>query len=320
MAVGTVEREGDRVQCHLCGRWFKSVTAHLSSHGWDHIAYREAFGLERGASLEGDATRKRRAALMRKRRVLDPAIRQGVQHGIEMARSGLLAKAAAEAARGRPQPEQRRRKTLRTLAQIGPEARAEGRRRQGAEQLRRTAAEAAASLGFESISALVRDRVGQGVSLAAISREAGLHKDWLSRKLAIVDPQAAGFAARADRRWDAPWLPVVGELGFADVADYLTDRHFVRHETVWAIAAETGFSRKAVESALARHGLTRRPHARKRNALRQRADAVADRFGFADIAAYLADRRAAGWSWQAIAREAGQPQTWIRRRAREAGL
>ncbi|MFC0107467.1 hypothetical protein [Kibdelosporangium aridum] len=113
---------------------------------------------------------------------------------------------------------------------------------------------------------------------------------------------------------------MVGELGFADVADYLTDRHFVRHETVWAIAAETGFSRKAVESALARHGLTRRPHARKRNALRQRADAVADRFGFADIAAYLADRRAAGWSWQAIAREAGQPQTWIRRRAREAGL
>ncbi|RSM75971.1 hypothetical protein DMH04_37335 [Kibdelosporangium aridum] len=320
MAVGSVEREGDRVQCHLCERWFKSVTAHLSSHGWDHIAYREAFGLERGASLEGDATRKRRAALMRKRRVLDPAIREGVDRGIDMARSGLLAKAAAEAARGRPQPEQRRRKTLRTLAEIGPEARAEGRRRQGTEQLKRTAAEAAARLGYGSIGALVRDRVEAGASLAAISREAGLHKDWLTRKLAIVDGEAADFATRADRRWDTPWLPVLAELGFSDVADYLTDRHIVRHETVWAIAAETGFSRKTVESALARHGLARRPHVRKRNALRQRADAIADRFGFADIAAYLAHRRAAGWSWQAIAAEADQPQTWIRRRAREAGL
>lgn len=320
MAVGAVEREGDLVQCHLCQRWFKSVTAHLSSHGWDHLSYREAFGLERGVSLEGDATRKRRAEIMRKRRVLDSKIREGVERGVDMARSGLLAKAAAEAARGRPQPEQRRRKTLRTLAEIGPEARAEGRRRQGVEQLRQTAAKAAARLGYESIGELVRDRVEQGASLAAISREAGLHKDWLSRKLAIVDPRAAEFAAQTDCRLDAPWLPVVRDLGFPDVASYLTDRHEIRHETVRAIAGETGFSRKAVESALARHGLAKQPHARKRNALRERVTAIAERFGFRDIAAYLADRRDAGWSWQAIAEEAGQSQTWIRRRAREAGL
>ncbi|GAB3891832.1 hypothetical protein GCM10029964_065650 [Kibdelosporangium lantanae] len=320
MPVGTVERDGDRVQCHLCERWFRSVAAHLSSHGWSHVAYREAFGLERGVSLEGEATRQRRAELMRRRRVDDPVIRAGVERGIELARSGALTKAAAEAARGRRQPEQHRRKTVRTLAEIGSQARADGRRRQGVDQLCRTAAEAAARLGFASVGDLVRDRTAAGASLAATSREAGLHKDWLSRNLKAVDPDAAAYVAGLGRQWDAPWCPVVTRLGFADVASYLADRHLVRHETVGAIMAETGFSRTAVESALTRHGMTKQPHVRKRHAMRERAAAIADRFGFPDINAYLADRRAAGRSWQAIANEAGQPQTWIMRRAREAAL
>jgi hypothetical protein len=320
LAAGAVERDGDRVQCHLCERWFRSVTAHLASHGWSHIAYREAFGLQRGVSLEGAATRHRRAVSLRRRLATDPVMRAGAEHGVELARSGLLAKAAAEATRGRRQPEQHRQKTLRTLAEIGPQARAEGRRRQGVQQLRRTASEAAARLGFDSIGDLVRDRVAAGASLAAISREAGLHKDWLCRKLSIVDPEAAGDVAGTGRQWDAPWLPVVRALGFQDVPSYLTERHVAGHETVWAIAAETGFSRNAVESALTRHGVVKQSHARKRHALGERAAAVAERFGFPDLGGYLADRRVAGWSWQAIADESGQPQTWIMRRARESGL
>jgi hypothetical protein len=320
LAAGAVERDGDLVQCHLCERWFRSVTTHLSSHGWNHVAYREAFGLERSVSLEGDATRYRRAASLQRRLATDPVMRAGAERGIELARSGVLTDAAAKAARGRKQSEQQRRKTLRTLAEIGPEARAAGRRRQGVEQLRRTAAAAAARLGFDSIGGLVRDRVAAGASLASISREAGLHKDWLCRKLSVVDPETARYVAGTNRHWDAPWLPVVRGLGFADVASYLTDRHVLGHETVGAIAAETGFSRSAVQSALARHGVTARPRTRKRHALEERAAAVAERFGFRDLKGYLADRRAAGWSWQAIADESGQPQTWVIRRGRESGL
>ena len=48
--------------CHLCGRSFRSVPAHLAAHGWTKQQYCEVFGLERGQSLEGPQTRKLRGA------------------------------------------------------------------------------------------------------------------------------------------------------------------------------------------------------------------------------------------------------------------
>jgi hypothetical protein len=33
------------------------------------------------------------------------------------------------------------------------------------------------------------------------------------------------------------------------------------------------------------------------------------------MAGYVADRRAAGWTWQAMAQECGQPSSWLRRQA-----
>ncbi|PKW16623.1 hypothetical protein [Saccharopolyspora spinosa] len=315
--IGSVVREGDLVQCHLCGRWFRSVIAHLRSHGWDHLSYRQAFGLERGESLEGTDTGRRRARAMRARRVLDPNVRAGSQLGQVWVRSGALTDAAAQAARGRKHPAQRRLKTLQALAAISPAARTEGTRRRCLEHLQKTAAAAAARLGFIDIGALVRDRRAAGASLAGISREAGLHKDWLSRHLATVDPDAAHAITddAAQLRHDTRWLPVIHGLGFTDVRGYLTDRHLVRHHSVRAIAAEVGFSRSAVETALARHGLTKAPHATSRQRCVERAVGVANRFGFPDIDAYLADRRAAGLSWRTIAAECDQPPSWLRRRA-----
>lgn len=318
--IGTVVRDGDRVLCNLCGRWFRSVVAHLRSHGWDHLAYREAFGLLRSESLEGSATRGLRAKAMTARRAHDPAVRAGCELGRELVRTGALTKAAARAALGRRQPEQRRRKTLAALAAINPEARAAGSRRRAEEHLRATARAAATRLGYPDIGALVRDRAAAGASLAAISREAGLHKDWLCRHLSTVAPDtavavAATMVRRRTEQWDAPWLPVVRSLGFAAVADYLTDRHGTRRHTIRAIAAETGFSRAAVESALRRHRVDRHPHASTRAQREERVHAITIRFGFARLEDYLTDRRAAGMSWRAIATECGQPQTWVRRRA-----
>jgi hypothetical protein len=318
--IGEVIVDGPLVTCHLCGRALRSVTAHLRSHGWTKQAYCDAFGLERGQSLEGPDTRKLRAAAFTARLVFDPAIRQGSAAGRERARAGRLTRDAAAAARGRRFPEQRRRKTARVFAEIPRVVVARANRDRADQYLADVAADAARRLGYPGIQALVAARLQAGASLAAISREAGLHKDWLSRHLGRIEPEAAESARRpGPGQRDAAWRPALRALGFADSAGYLRDRHLVRHWTVNAIAAEMGVSHHAVESALRRHGLARVPHAAKRHAARQRAAEVAARLGHASIADYVTQRRADGWTWQAMAAESGQPQAWLRRRLAEGG-
>ena len=63
--------------------------------------------------------------------------------------------------------------------------------------LARVAAEVARRHGYPDLGAFVLARTADGASLAAISREAGLHKDWLSRHLADVAPAAAAAVPRA---------------------------------------------------------------------------------------------------------------------------
>jgi hypothetical protein len=314
--VGEVVVDGDFVLCHLCGDSFRSVLAHLRSHGWDQARYRSTFGLERGQPLEGASTRARRAAAFVRRRRREPAVRAGCAEGRRWVASGALAEAAGAAARGRRQPEQRRRKTLATLAAISPAARAAGARRHADDRLRADAAAAAGRLGHPDLGAFVRAGLASGESLAALSRAAGLHKDWLCRHLDRIDPAAAALARiRPAATEDARWLPVATAHGFADVAGYLTDRHLVRRHTAGAIAREAGLTRGAVLTALSRHGIAATAHATSRGRASDRATEVAARFGFPELDAYLADRRSAGLSWRAIAAECGQPPSWVRRRA-----
>jgi hypothetical protein len=213
-------------------------------------------------------------------------------------------------------PEQRRRKAVAALAAIPRPVVAQANRERAGRHLTRVAAEVARRQGHADLGSFVLARVGEGASLAVISREAGLYKDWLSRHLGCVDP-AAAQAARHQRpqRLDVRWQPALARLGFPDVRSYLHERHIVQHWTVNAIAAEAGLTHHAVENALRRHGLARTAHAAKRHAASQRAARVADGLGFGDMAAYVGDRRAAGWTWQAMAGECGQPPSWLRRQA-----
>jgi protein-disulfide isomerase-like protein with CxxC motif len=107
----------------------------------------------------------------------------------------------------------------------------------------------------------------------------------------------------------------VTALGFPDVASYLRDRHLARRHTVRAMSTEIGISHHAVAAALARHGLTRTAHAGKRHAAAERASQVAAGLGVDSVPGYVAERRAAGWTWRAIAAECGQPESWLRRQA-----
>ncbi len=86
--VGEIALDGPRIICHLCGRSYRSVAAHLASHGWTKDRYCEAFGLERSQSLESLETRKLRAAALTARLLFDPAIREGSAAGRERAKAG----------------------------------------------------------------------------------------------------------------------------------------------------------------------------------------------------------------------------------------
>jgi hypothetical protein len=315
---GEVVTSGDLVVCHLCGRELRSVTAHLRVHGWTKDGYCEAFGLERGQSLEGAATRKLRAAAFSARLLFEPAVREGSAAGQARARSGSLAHDAATAARGRPLPEQRRRKARQALAGIPRAAVADANRARAFRHVAAIAADVAHRAGYPTIGDLVKARTANGASLAAISRDAGLHKDWLSRHLGDIDPAAAAVAAAAaalarPAGAEARWLPIVGRLGFADVAGYLRERHGERHQTVNQIAAEVGVSHHAVRAALDRHGLALVPHAARRHEAQQREASAAAALGCACVAEYVSQRRAAGWTWAAMVAESGQPQSWLRR-------
>jgi ROS/MUCR transcriptional regulator protein len=314
--IGEIVTDGTTVTCHLCGRPLKSVAAHLRVHGWTKDAYCETFGLERGQPLEGQETRKRRATSFAPRLIFDPAIRAGSAAGRQRAADGELSKDAARASAGRPLPEQRRRKASRAAAAASSEAAAQASRDRAARHRAGVAAQVARDQGHPTLGAYVLARVASGASLAAISREAGLHKDWLHRHLAEVDPAVAAAVRQRPAGRDGPrWLQAVTALGFTDVPSYLRDRHLVRHQTASAIGGEIGMSNHAVAAALTRHGLARTAHAGKRRAARERAAQVAAVLGVDSVPRYVAERRAAGWTWQAIAADCGQPPSWLRRQA-----
>ncbi len=188
--------------CHLCGRAFRSVAAHLASHGWTKERYCETFGLERSQPLEGPETRKLRAASLSARLVFDPAIRDGSAAGRERARRGELTRAAAAAARGRPFPEQRRRRAAQAATPASRARSAEANRQRASEHMAAVAAsgQVAHRHGYPDIQAFVGAQLAAGASLAAISRAAGLHKDWLSRHLSQLDPALAQSRPAAKHR------------------------------------------------------------------------------------------------------------------------
>ncbi|HEY6501299.1 MAG TPA: MucR family transcriptional regulator [Streptosporangiaceae bacterium] len=318
--IGEIVSDGTTVTCHLCGRSLKSVSAHLRVHGWTKAAYCEVFGLERGQSLEGDQTSKRRAASFAPRLIFDPAIRAGSAAGRQRAAAGELARDAARASTGRPRPEQRRRKASRAAAAASSAAAVRANQERAARHRAEVAARVASEQGYPTLGAYVQARAASGASLAAISREAGLNKDWLYRHLAELDPMVAAAVRQAPSDRDGPrWVQAVTALGFADVPSYLRDRHLVRHQTVSAIGGELGLSNHAVTAALARHGLARTAHAGQRNAVQERAAQLAAVLGVDSVPGYVAERRAAGWTWQAIAAECGQPASWLRRQSDRPG-
>lgn len=99
------------------------------------------------------------------------------------------------------------------------------------EQLRRTARQMAVRFGGGSLRDYVVPAVAAGLSLAELSRRAGLTAGWLERHLPDVDPAVAAEVAavqerarRDSRAVGVRWVLRLAELGYADPLDYLRER------------------------------------------------------------------------------------------------
>ena len=193
--LGVLVSDGDRVCCHLCGRWFLSVASHLHRHGWTKAGYLQAFGLEHSNPLQGPTTCKRRAAALVARQVTEPGILEAQAAAVRRARSGELTRAAARAARGRAHPIERRGKTLAALACIDPINQARANRARGSAHVHHVAAAQVARLGFGTAREYFQARRTFGYSLAAMSRELGQHKDWVARHLDVFAADASAGSA-----------------------------------------------------------------------------------------------------------------------------
>jgi hypothetical protein len=56
----------DKLQCHLCGKWFRGLSAHVVvAHGWTADEYREEFGLNRNQALICEGTREKLSRINR---------------------------------------------------------------------------------------------------------------------------------------------------------------------------------------------------------------------------------------------------------------
>jgi hypothetical protein len=211
------DAEEDRVQCHLCGRWFRTIAGShlLGAHGWTADDYREAFGLERSHGLVAKGTAERFAENFRRRWAADPQLRTLVVRQRRRVASGELRWRA-----GGPQRLEHARKSADNLA----------------------AAYERPYLG---------DRLAAGFTLRAIASETGRDVSWV-KKLAI---EHALYAPRPRPDGPSRWQAAAAGNGFATVAEYLRDRRHDQGWTLAQIAYEVDLTAAAVLGRLRREGL-----------------------------------------------------------------
>ncbi len=59
----------DKVQCHICGKWFHFLAGHIKKHGMSVFEYKEDFGLNRNHALCGRENSRYRSRLCQKLRL-----------------------------------------------------------------------------------------------------------------------------------------------------------------------------------------------------------------------------------------------------------
>lgn len=245
--------DGTRVQCHLCGVFYRALGAHLRGrHGWPAERYRETFGLSRGRPLQAPDVSARQEAALRRRMHEDPRIKEGMAAGRALARSGALPRLARPTHEKSVRPLERRRVDVATGSRLGSER---------ACRLRQQREERARGLGHSGLEAYFRARYRrEGATVRAVAVELGVGESTVIADMDLLGiprrPQAERLARgrsalRAKRETQREAVRARARaLGFSSLAAYLRDRH---HERGWRradIARELGLP--ANRSSLAR--------------------------------------------------------------------
>jgi hypothetical protein len=189
--VGTLpyDPDEDRVQCHLCGGWFRALApGHLRRHDTTADEYRAMAGLKPGLALAVPSLSRLRAAQLRERAQTDRRIQEGMQRGLALARSGDLQARARELAEQRGPRVQRER----ALVEAG---RSLGATRAAAFEERRE--RRARSLGFVDLAdCLTRRYVHERVRIEDLAGELGASVSAVRRDLDRLGIEVARGAPR----------------------------------------------------------------------------------------------------------------------------
>lgn len=219
---GHLVRDADsgRVCCHLCGRWFVALGAHVRVHGYTADTYRTALGLcsSHGlvAEVLSEQIRRRTAAQYE----ADPDVRERFAVGQAMARSGQLAWRRRAATASQPEPAQRVRERREQLAA--------GRASQDAARHRQLAGRLAA-LGAMDLPSYLRSAYAEGASLDSLAEATGLGRVQLRQALAEagVQVRSTGINTTKGKRSRALTADAraADQLGVADLHGWLRDRY-----------------------------------------------------------------------------------------------
>lgn len=220
-APGRLSRDPDtgQVCCHLCGRWFRSLGAHVRVHGYTAASYRGAMGLCRTRALSEPQLAAAISARQAAAYARDPDVRARLAPGQQAARSGALTElaSAAAAAGDRPEHVDARRQQLAdgraTLAQRRADA----------------LGERLAALGVLDLSDHLRVSYARGASLAALATATGLGRAGLRAAMEeagiTVRPTGANTPDGKRSRARAGEAAAAARVGTEDLRSWLTHRY-----------------------------------------------------------------------------------------------
>lgn len=232
-----------RVCCHLCGRWFVSLGAHLRSHGHTAASYREAMGLCRTRPLVAETLSRSIATRQQQAYRRSPAVRARLAAGQELSRTGQLADLARTAGGTEVSPELAR--IRRTALEVGRATRATQRDEALTLRLR--------ELGIDHLADYLRHDYAAGVSLRSLAEVTGLGWARLRREIdaagITVRPLGLSIAQQRQARVRLADAETARQLGTEDLPGWLRERRSAGW-SLTRIAKAAGRSRHWVQSRL----------------------------------------------------------------------
>ncbi|MGW6009180.1 MucR family transcriptional regulator [Streptomyces sp. NPDC055210] len=249
------DEAADTVVCHLCGRAFRSLGAHLRAHKMTAAEYRQEFGLLHTRALSARSFSREQSRTRRAAYATSTEAQERFAPGRALARSGELARRRHETARPRPETEELRRVRGASLAA--------GRRTQAQSADERTAAALHAG-GFTDLAQALRSvYVEQQLSIESTARVLALGKTRLRRLLTEhgIEVRPAGQNSAAGRRSRAQLndRAAAERVGVRDITAWLREQS-AQGATLRELATATGRSIPWVAARIgSRRGVPRVP-------------------------------------------------------------